>query len=237
MLNIINVSKSFGKNKALSSVSLEAGNEVIALMGVNGAGKTTLIRILTTLTEADSGIVIFDNEYVNACRSGYLSKIGYMPQYAAYYKDFSTEDFLEYAGFLKGIDKKLLKDRIDYVLEKTNLTTERKKKIGHLSGGMKQRLGIAQAIINEPKLLILDEPTAGLDPVERIRFRRLIKEIADGKTVLFATHMAADVEQLADRIVILDKGKVLSVEKNNYESGSIEKMFTEMVMHEKSDNI
>ena len=238
MLEIRNITKKYKDTYALKGVTFSLDKEVVGLMGVNGAGKTTLIKILTTLLKQDTGEIIYDGERIDKIEKNYLSKLGYMPQYACYYDDFSVKEFLSYMGVLKGIDKSTTKDKIDEVLEFTNLTKEVKKKVGALSGGMRQRLGVAQAIINNPSILILDEPTAGLDPVERIRFRSLINSVAQNRVVLIATHIAEDVEAMADRVIILNSGEILEdapIDKS--QRGYIEELFMRKVMRSANDKI
>lgn len=231
MLQINNITKKYKDTYAVKEVTFSLNNEVVGLMGVNGAGKTTLIKILTTLLKQNSGEILYNGERIDKIEKRYLSELGYMPQYACYYDDFTVKEFLSYMGVIKGIDKKAVKEKIDEVLEFTNLTREVKKKVGALSGGMRQRLGVAQAIINDPSILILDEPTAGLDPVERIRFRQLINSVAQNRIVLIATHIAEDVEAVADRVIILNSGEILEdtpIDKS--QKGYIEELFMRKVM-------
>lgn len=188
-LIIKNVDFSYGKTKVLQDINIVLENGVTALLGPNGAGKTTLINIIMALYKPDRGEVIYDNHNVRKLKESYYDYIGYLPQMPQFYKNFSAAQFLEYMGTLKGIEKKELKNKINELLILVNLREEKNKKIGAFSGGMRQRLGIAQALLNDPHILILDEPTAGLDPNERIRFRNIISQIGSSKIVILATHI------------------------------------------------
>lgn len=205
-----NVDFSYGKTKVLQDINIVLENGVTALLGPNGAGKTTLINIIMALYKPDRGEVIYDNHNVRKLKESYYDYIGYLPQMPQFYKNFSAAQFLEYMGTLKGIEKKELKNKINELLILVNLREEKNKKIGAFSGGMRQRLGIAQALLNDPHILILDEPTAGLDPNERIRFRNIISQIGSSKIVILATHIVSDVECIASKaIFIKDKHAVL----------------------------
>ena len=209
-LIIKNVDFSYGKTKVLQDINIVLENGVTALLGPNGAGKTTLINIIMALYKPDRGEVIYDNHNVRKLKESYYDYIGYLPQMPQFYKNFSAAQFLEYMGTLKGIEKKELKNKINELLILVNLREEKNKKIGAFSGGMRQRLGIAQALLNDPHILILDEPTAGLDPNERIRFRNIISQIGSSKIVILATHIVSDVECIASKaICIKDRHAVL----------------------------
>ena len=210
MLEIKNVTVRFGKNTILDHINLKLEPGIYALLGENGAGKTTLIRVLTTLLVPASGSVLYNGTDIQKLGSRFRDKVGYMPQYAFYYPDFSAEEFLKYMCILKHIPKKEQKERIWTLLRSVNLDQEKRKKIGNFSGGMRQRLGIAQTLLNDPEIIILDEPTAGLDPNERIRFRNLISEISKNKIVLLATHIVQDVELTANHVILMHKGKILA---------------------------
>lgn len=213
MIQMNNVSKSFKKRQVLLEVNLQLGQGIYALLGVNGAGKTTLIRILTGLLKPDQGNVTFHGEKIQSQKKYFHSKLGYMPQYASYYPNYSVYEFMKYICVIKEIPKNGGKERIESVLREVNLWEERGKKIGTLSGGMRQRIGIAQGIINNPEIIILDEPTAGLDPNERVRFRKLIKKIAEGRMVLLATHNVEDVTRMADYAIFLHKNRIIAMDK------------------------
>ena len=177
--------------------------------GGSGAGKTTLISIIVNILKSDSGQVLFSGKEIQRLGSKYFEDVGYLPQYPRFYQNYTAQEFLEYIAVIKDIKGKKAKSRIDELFEFVNLQNDRKKKIGAYSGGMRQRLGIAQALLNNPKLLILDEPTAGLDPKERIRFRNLISQISNDKTVILATHIVTDVESIARKVIILGKGRII----------------------------
>lgn len=213
MIQISNVTKSFKKHTVLSDINLQLGQGIYALLGVNGAGKTTLIRILTGLLKPDEGTITFHGKPIQKQKKLFHGRLGYMPQYAAYYSHYSVYEFMKYICVIKEIPKKERKEKIESVLREVNLWEERDKKVGALSGGMRQRIGIAQGIINDPEVIILDEPTAGLDPNERVRFRRLIKKIAEGRMVLVATHNVEDVTRMADYAILLHKHESLAVDK------------------------
>lgn len=205
-----NISKKYGEQFALNSINTTLTAGVYGLLGPNGSGKTTLINIMVGILEADNGTVFFNGEDVKKMGTRYLDNIGYLPQDPMFYRNFRSEEFLEYMCVLKNIPKNQISERIKEVLEFVNLTDAYKKKVGSLSGGMRQRLGVAQAILNRPKILILDEPTAGLDPVERIRLRNLISKLSKDKLVLVATHIVPDVEYIAKEIIVLKKGKLIT---------------------------
>jgi ABC-2 type transport system ATP-binding protein len=208
-LEIKNISKSYGKKVVLKNINLTLGTGVYGLLGPNGAGKTTLISIIVNILKSDSGEVCFEGEPIKKLGSSYFKNIGYLPQYPNFYKNYTAQEFLEYIAVIKGIKGKKAKARIDELFEFVNLQEDRKKKVGAYSGGMRQRLGIAQALLNNPKLLILDEPTAGLDPKERIRFRNLISRVSENKTVILATHIVQDIESIAREVVLINNGRVI----------------------------
>lgn len=204
-----NVAKYYKGKYALKDFSATLGEGVFGLLGENGAGKTTLISILVGILRADGGTVRADGRDVGAQGRAFLADLGYMPQYPVFYRDFTVGDFLLYMGALKSLSPALARSRAAELLDTVNLSDARDKKIGALSGGMRQRLGIAQAMLSDPKVLVLDEPTAGLDPGERIRFRNLISRFAPGRTILLATHIVPDVECIATEILLLRRGKLL----------------------------
>lgn len=206
-ISIKNLSKNYGKNKALDNIDLELDNGVYALLGPNGSGKTTLMHILSGLLSFNSGVI--DVDEIAFCSNEYYGVLGYLSQYPIFYPNFTAREFLDYCCVLKGISKNNRNSLINDVLELTNLTDVVHKKICTFSGGMKQRLGIAQAIINKPKLILFDEPTAGLDPEERIRFRKIFSKISNECIILFATHIVSDVEMIANKVIFLKKGKII----------------------------
>lgn len=208
-LQLNNISKKYGDFYALKSIDFVFENGIYGLLGANGAGKTTLIHILIGALQATDGELLFDGVDVRKLGNNYLKLIGFMPQYPKFYPNYRVDEFLDYMCIIKNIKKADRKPRIEQVLCDVNLTDHRKKKIKELSGGMCQRLGIAQALLNNPKILILDEPTAGLDPAERIRFRNIITEVAKDRMILVATHIVSDVEYIANHIIMLQKGNVV----------------------------
>lgn len=206
-LELDTISKSYGKFKALRSVSATLEDGVYGLLGPNGAGKTTLINILIGILPSSGGTIRLDGNDTAKMGHGYFDLIGYMPQYPQFYANFTVLEFLSYMCQLKGV--KDANSRMEEALVFVNLYDQRQMRIGALSGGMRQRLGVAQAILNDPKLLVLDEPTAGLDPGERIRFRNLISKLATGRIILLATHIVSDVECIAKEILLLQKGQLV----------------------------
>lgn len=205
-LSINGVSKKFKDKLAVNDFTVTLNNGIYGLLGLNGAGKTTLMRILADVSNSSSGQILVNGKNKNELGSDYRDLIGYLPQDIGFYKNFSAEKFLLYISALKGIEKEEAKIKIDDILNFVNLDEHRKKKIGKFSGGMKQRLGIAQALLNDPKILILDEPTAGLDPNERIRFKNLIADISKNKIVILSTHIISDVEFIANEVLVMKEG-------------------------------
>jgi ABC-2 type transport system ATP-binding protein len=203
------VSKQYKGKYALKDFTTELREGIYGLLGTNGAGKTTLINIFVGILKGDAGRVLIDNVDVRKLGRQFLSRIGYLPQYPQFYKNFEVQEFLEYMCALKDIPKLQGQKRADELLEIVNLSNSKHKKIGALSGGMRQRVGIAQAMLNDPDILILDEPTAGLDPQERIRFRNLITKFSQGRIVLLATHIVSDIEFIANEVILLKEGKLL----------------------------
>lgn len=212
MLTISNLSKIYPKNiKALCDINLEIPKGIFGLIGPNGSGKTSLMRIIATLQEPDSGSVNFEGIDVLNQKEKIRSVLGYLPQDFGVYPTVTAENLLGHLAVMKGItDRKKRESMIGYLLEVTNLQQYRKKKLGSFSGGMKQRFGIAQALLGQPKLIILDEPTAGLDPSERYRFYNLISELSEEITVIFSTHIIADVNEICNNMAIIQKGKILT---------------------------
>ena len=202
------LSKKYRGKYALKDFCAELSNGVYGLLGTNGAGKTTLINSFMGIIPCEGEIYI-DGKNIRSMGSDFLGRVGYLPQYPRFYRDFSVLEFLRYMCVLKDIPKADAEDRIAQLLDTVNLTEAGSKKIGALSGGMRQRLGIAQAMLSDPGILILDEPTAGLDPRERIRFRNLISHFAENRIVLLATHIVPDVEFIANQIILLHEGSML----------------------------
>ena len=212
-LQVEQLYKSYGKKEALQDVSFTLKKGIYGLLGENGAGKSTLMRIMSTVDFPTKGMIRYDGENIFTLDEKYRGKIGYMPQNYSVYPGFTAKDFLEYMGVLKGIPKEKLKSRIAEVLEFVNLSDVAGKKVKTFSGGMKRRIGIAQAIINEPEILILDEPTAGLDPTERIRFSNIISDMGKDKIVLLSTHIVSDIEAIANNVVSHEVYQKLRVER------------------------
>lgn len=208
MLKIENVSKKFGKKVALSDVVLELETGIYGLLGDNGAGKSTLMRLLVGVDKPTSGRIFYEGEDISQLKEAYRGLLGYMPQEFAVFPGFTAGEFLTYMGALKGLSKGELKDKIPRVLAFVNLEDVKDKKVSTFSGGMKRRVGIAQALLNDPKILILDEPTAGLDPGERIRFSNILSNMSKDKIILFSTHIISDIEAITKSIIILNDGKI-----------------------------
>ena len=195
---------------AINHVDLEIPNGIFGLIGENGAGKTTLMRVLTTVLKPTSGAVTLDGMIYSECNYPKIQKkIGYLPQELDLYPNLTVEECLEYMGELAGIEKKECQQRIKYYLEKTSLTEHRRKKIRQLSGGMKRRVGLIQALLNEPEFLIVDEPTTGLDPEERIRIRNLLVDFSENRTILFSTHVVEDLAATCNQLAVMKKGQFL----------------------------
>lgn len=207
-LTIQNLTKEFGTLRAVDSVSVTMTGGVYGLLGVNGAGKTTLMRMLTTLIRPTSGEILWDGQDIFALDGEYRKNLGYLPQDFGYYPDFSVQDYLMYIASIKGLRPAVARERVAQLLNQVGLSKARSKKMKTLSGGMKRRAGIAQAMLNDPKILILDEPTAGLDPSERIRFRNLISELSGDRIVLLSTHIVSDIEYIANEILLMKDGAI-----------------------------
>ncbi len=208
-LEIQNLSKSYGKNKALSDFSVTLTPGIYALLGPNGSGKSTLMNIITDNLKADTGSILFDGEDVKKMGVRFREKIGFMPQYPGLYPGFSAREFLCYMAALKDIPKEKVKDAVDGVLAAVELSDVAGHKISSFSGGMKQRLALAQATLGDPEIIILDEPTAGLDPKQRISVRNYISQIGLDKIVIIATHVVSDIEFIAKKALILKKGVLI----------------------------
>ena len=203
------LTKTFSSFPAVNNLSYTMDTGVYGLLGVNGAGKPTLMRMLCTLLTPTSGTITWDGQDIFSLGSAYRNLLGYLPQDFGYYPDFSVQDYLLYIASIKGLRPATARQRMQNLLEQVGLTQVRRQKMKKLSGGMKRRAGIAQAMLNDPKILILDEPTAGLDPKERIRFRNLISELAENRLVLLSTHIVSDVEYIADQILLMKDGSLV----------------------------
>lgn len=208
MISIGNLSKSYGKNKALDSINLTLTTGIFALLGPNGAGKSTLMNILTLGLDYDSGTVTWNEKTIEEAGRDYRAILGYMPQQQGLYDGFRGIDFLRYMAGLKAIPKKQIDIETERVADLVNLSDRMLDRLSEYSGGMKQRILLAAAVIGDPKLIILDEPTAGLDPKERIRVREIVKSMAGEKIIIFATHVVSDIETIADEVILLKKGVI-----------------------------
>lgn len=222
-LVIDRVSKQYKNKIAVDRVSVTLEQGVVGLLGANGAGKTTLIRMICGILEPSSGTVSFNG--VNAGREEYRAMLGYLPQDFGYYPEFTARDFLLYFAALKGIPKRQARQRTDELLELVTLQDVAKKKIKTFSGGMKQRLGIAQALLNHPKLLVMDEPTAGLDPKERVKFRNILDTLGEESLVLLSTHIVSDVEHIADEVLMMKDGQLIFKGPWTQEKGDLEAFY------------
>lgn len=217
------VSKQYKNSIAVDGVSLKLNNGVYGLLGANGAGKTTLMRMICGILKPTSGTISFDGTDVS--KEEYRSILGYLPQDFGYYPEFSGMDFLLYMAALKGIPKSQARKKANELLQLVSLQDAAKKKIKIYSGGMKQRLGIAQALLNDPKLLVLDEPTAGLDPKERVRFRNLIESRGRNSIVLLSTHIVSDIEHIADDVLMMKSGRLIYNGKWDMKMGDLEEFY------------
>ena len=204
-LSLDRLTKHYGSKIAVDHVSADLKPGVYGLLGANGAGKTTLMRMLCAILESTSGEVLFDGEEVTAMGAAYRDLLGYLPQDFGYYPNYTAEEFLRYIAALKGLPREKARKKTRALLEMTGLSHAARKKLKTFSGGMKQRVGIAQALLNDPKILILDEPTAGLDPKERVRFRNLIADYAENRIVILSTHIVSDIEAIADKAGYRDR--------------------------------
>lgn len=216
-LEIRNISKYYKDKKAVDQVSLTLTPGVWGLLGANGAGKTSLMRMIAGIVQPTSGEIFYDGLPITMLKGKYREIFGYLPQEFGFYPEFTVKSYLEYVASLKGLSRVESKKKIAELLERLTLSEVKNKKIVKLSGGMKRRVGIAQALLNDPKVLILDEPTSGLDPGERIRFRNLLSEFANDRIVLISTHIVSDVEYMATQNVIMKEGHII-------ETGSTEEL-------------
>ncbi len=206
-LAIDRLTKQYKNKIAVDRVSIKLKPGVYGLLGANGAGKTTLMRMICDIQNPTSGQIKYNGTDIKKLGEDYRQILGYLPQDFGYYPDFTAYDFLMYIAALKGLSKEKAEMRVNELLQIVNLENEKKQKVKTFSGGMKQRLGIAQAMLNNPKILILDEPTAGLDPKERVKFRNLISSFSQDKIVILSTHIVSDIEFIADEIIVMKAGK------------------------------
>lgn len=210
-IEVRELTKYYGKLKALDDVSFTLHHGIFGLLGQNGAGKSTLIKILVTILKESHGEILIDGKNLKSSELTYRNALGYMPQQQKLPSFFSVEEFLYYIAAYKGLDRPQAKVKIEHLLRQVNLDTQRSQKLNTLSGGMKQRLLIAQALLNDPQVLFLDEPTAGLDPIERRNFRKIISDISESKIIVVSTHVISDIEYIADKVMLLKKGHLLGV--------------------------
>ena len=198
-----------GRNWGLRDITLDIGAGVLGLIGPNGSGKSTLMRILSTITKATTGVVLWNGKDIAKTPDDLRNVLGYLPQDFGVYPNLNAIEFLEYIAAIKGLDSKSAERRIDELIQVVNLVEAAKRPLGGFSGGMKQRVGIAQALLNDPQVLIVDEPTVGLDPEERVRFRNLLSDLSGERIVILSTHIVSDVESTATRIALMNKGQLL----------------------------
>lgn len=206
-LQFKDVTKDYGDIHAVNHVTYHMEKGVYGLLGVNGAGKTTLMRMLCTAINPTDGVILWDGKDIFSLGASYRNILGYLPQNYGFYPDLSVYDYMMYIASIKGLRSMTAKKRTIKLLDQVGLSEKRKNKMRTLSGGMLRRVGIAQAMLNDPRILVLDEPTAGLDPNERIRFRNLISELSEDRLVLLSTHIVSDVEYIANEIILMKEGK------------------------------
>lgn len=233
-LQLQHLSKHYGTKYAVDDVNAVLTPGVYGLLGANGAGKTTLMRMICGVLKPTSGRICLDGKTVDELGEDYYSRLGYMPQDFGFYPDFTAREFMLYMAAVKGLDKKEAKERTEKLLSMVNLQEVADKKIKSYSGGMKQRLGIAQAELNDPSILILDEPTAGLDPKERVRFRNLISDFAKEKIVILSTHIVSDVSYIADTILMMKNGRFLLQEPMETVTDSMKGKVWELLTDERT---
>lgn len=232
-LVIDKVSKQYKNKIAVDRISVKLQKGIYGLLGENGAGKTTLMRMICGILTPSSGTISYDK--IDVREEDYRSILGYLPQDFGYYPEFTGQDFLLYMSALKGMAKPQAKRKAAELLQLVSLQDAAKKKIKTYSGGMKQRLGIAQALLGQPKLLVLDEPTAGLDPKERVRFRNLIKDLGKESIVLLSTHIVSDIEHIADTVLIMKNGQLIYQNKWDEEKGNLEGFYIQQIGEEADD--
>lgn len=208
-LELVDVEKKYKEKTAVEKTNLCLQHGIYGLLGENGAGKTTLMRMICGILEPTQGNILCDGMKIQQMGGEYRSLLGYLPQDFGYYEDFSAYRFLRYMAALKALPEDYAKDRIDELLETVDLTDVKNKKLKTFSGGMIRRIGIAQALLNNPEILILDEPTSGLDPKERVRFRNIISSLGKNRMIILSTHIVSDVEYIADQIMIMKNGKMI----------------------------
>ncbi len=211
MLEVCNVSKSYGRNEAVKNFSMKFDKGIYALLGPNGAGKSTIMNTMARLLKKNSGDILLDDVKIEDLGDEYFKRFSYLPQKFGLYEEFKAIDNINYFGMLKGLDKKQIDETSTYYLDIFNLSDVKDKKVKSYSGGMRQRLGIVIALLNKPDVLVLDEPTVGLDPKERVKFREEIKKLSKDITIIISTHIVSDVEESADTIIIMKEGSIVDV--------------------------
>lgn len=231
-LQIQNVTKQYGSAIAVDQMNLTLTSGIYGLLGANGAGKTTLMRLICGLQEPSKGQILLNGKEITRLGERYWNLLGYLPQSFISYEDFSAEDFLLYVAAVKGLKEKEAYERSELLLEYVGLKKVKKKRIRSFSGGMKHRLGIAQAMLNNPGILVLDEPTTGLDPKERIRFRNLIRSFGENRIVILSTHILSDVEHIADTVIMMKEGKAVYFGKTEQD---LEKLYLSYFGEESAD--
>ncbi|PWT75451.1 MAG: ABC transporter ATP-binding protein [Chloroflexi bacterium] len=209
-LRLEEVGRRYGSRWAVRNLSLDFGSELVGLLGPNGSGKTTLMRMIATLLEPSEGAITWNGRNLRTCGPQLRRVLGYLPQEFGIYPEFTGRQFLRYLAAMKGLPRPLAHQRVDELIEVVNLERDANRRLTAYSGGMKQRIGIAQALLNDPEVLIVDEPTAGLDPEERVRFRTLLASLTTARVVLLSTHIVGDVEAAASRLIVLRSGCVLA---------------------------
>ena len=208
-LELENITMIFGQKQAVKDVNVILHHGIYGLLGANGAGKTTLMKMVCGVLQPSNGNILYNGKNIVKIDEEYRGELGYLPQNFGYYPDFSAQDFMYYMAALKGIEKNKARKKTQELLEQVNLRDDAKKKIRTFSGGMRQRLGIAQALLNEPSILVLDEPTAGLDPKERMKFRNIIEKFSMEKIVILSTHIVSDIDYIADTVLMMKQGKFI----------------------------
>ncbi|MCA0365579.1 MAG: ATP-binding cassette domain-containing protein [Bacteroidetes bacterium] len=231
-ISVNQLTKIYGSQIAVNNVSFTVNKgEIVGFLGPNGAGKSTTMKILTGYIQGNGGSAYLDEEEIRIDNVNTKKKIGYLPEHNPLYPEMYIKEYLQFVGSLYGMKKQILADRIDEIIEKVGLSPEKNKKIEQLSKGYRQRVGLAQALIHDPEVLILDEPTTGLDPNQLVEIRNLIREVGKNKTIILSTHIMQEVEAICDRVIIINKGSIVAddkLEKLTGEQGSLEQIFRKL---------
>lgn len=232
-LSVCDLTKDFGGKRAVDHVSFKLSGGVYGLLGPNGAGKTTLMKMMVDILTPSEGEVCLDGVNIRKLGAGYRDRLGYMPQEIGVYRNFSAGKFLKYIAALKGITGKAAEEKTEELLELVGLRDAGSKRLGGFSGGMLRRVGIAQTLLNDPEILILDEPTAGLDPQERIRFRNIISELSENRIIVLSTHIISDMEFIAGEVIIMRDGGILKIDTTDRLLQNVEgKVWSATVSHD-----